>query len=82
MEYLERAPAYHGRSHYRDEPTVVDADLITAGPTHPVEFARGIFARLGLMTPEVGDAWYGLFSTGDPAFFGSLMAARHGARAR
>jgi putative intracellular protease/amidase len=81
VEYLERAASYHGRQRYLEEPSVLDGDLITAGPTHPVEFARHIFAQLGLMSPEVCEAWYGLFSTGEPRFFGQLMAARQAAGA-
>lgn len=81
VEYLETTASYHGRQRYLDEPSVLDGDLITAGPTHPVEFARHIFARLGLMSPEVCEAWYGLFSTGEARFFGQLMAAQQAARA-
>ncbi|RJL32173.1 type 1 glutamine amidotransferase family protein [Bailinhaonella thermotolerans] len=74
VDYL-LAFGYGGAEHYRDEPAVTGGDLITAGPTAPVEFAREIFAKLGIYTPEVLDAWYRLFSAGDPSAYPVLMAA-------
>jgi len=41
----------------------------------PLEFARKIFAALDLYKPEVLDAWYNLFATRKPEYFGALMAA-------
>ena len=72
-EYVA-ATGYRGGAHYRDEPTVVDGDLITAPAMAPLEFARAIFARLDLYAPPVLDAWYGLFSTRRPEYFAALMA--------
>jgi putative intracellular protease/amidase len=74
-EYIA-ASGYAGAARYRDEPAVTDGDLITAGPASPVEFARHIFARLGLMPQRVLGAWSGLFSTGDARYFSELLAAR------
>lgn len=76
VEYLQSTDGYHGASNYRDEPAVTDGDLITAGPTDPVEFARHVFARLDLMSPDVRDAWTQLFGSGDPGAFDKLTAAR------
>ena len=45
---------YAGTEHFVDELVVTDGDLITASPVAPVEFARAIFARLGMYEP--GDA--------------------------
>ncbi|MBV2363286.1 DJ-1/PfpI family protein [Streptomonospora nanhaiensis] len=73
------ATGYRGTAHYRDELAVTDGGLITAGPTAPVEFAREVFAVLGLYRPEVLAAWYKLFSAHDPSAFGALMAAEGGA---
>ncbi|MQA80311.1 MAG: glutamine amidotransferase [Streptosporangiales bacterium] len=73
-EYLAMT-GYVGGEHYRDELAVTDRGVITAGPTEPVAFARHIFAALDLYEPEILDAWYGLYSTGDPAYFGVLDAA-------
>jgi putative intracellular protease/amidase len=72
--YLE-ATGYAGAAHYRDEPVVTDGDLITAGATAALEFAREALGRLEVFEPDVLDAWYGLFSTGDAGFFAALTAA-------
>jgi putative intracellular protease/amidase len=73
-EYLA-ATGYAGAEHYVDAPAVRDGGLVTASGLHPVPFAREIFAVLELYEPDVLEAWAGLFGTGDPAWFGRLMAA-------
>lgn len=73
-EYLA-ATGYRGTHRYQQADAVTDRGLITAGPTHPVEFARAIFTCLDLYTPPVLDAWYRLFATSEPAAFYELMAA-------
>jgi putative intracellular protease/amidase len=73
-EYLT-ATGYAGASHYREEPAVVDGDLITSPAMAPLEFARAIFDKLGIYTPAVLDAWYALFSTGKADHFAKLMSA-------
>ncbi len=73
-EYLA-AMGYAGGPRYVDAPAVTDGPLITASGIHPVAFAREIFAALELYEPQVLEAWYGLYATGDPAWYGRLMAA-------
>jgi putative intracellular protease/amidase len=73
-EYL-KATEYRGADLYRDEPAVTDQNLITASAMAPLEFARAIFEKLEIYTPAVLDAWYGLYSTRKPEYFGALMAA-------
>ncbi|SDR04266.1 type 1 glutamine amidotransferase family protein [Thermostaphylospora chromogena] len=73
--YLNAQKGYGGAGRYLEQPAVTDGDLVTAGPTAPVEFAREIFARLGLYTPEVLDAWYRLFSAHDPSAYAVLEGA-------
>ncbi|MCS7476323.1 DJ-1/PfpI family protein [Umezawaea endophytica] len=75
VEELSQAPGYGGAARFRAERAVTDRGLVTAGAASPVEFAREIFAALDLYSPEVLEAWYGLFSTGDPSWFGKLVAA-------
>jgi putative intracellular protease/amidase len=75
LEYLQYAPGYHGTSHYRDERAVLDGDLITAGPADGLEFARLVLLRLGVFTDDVLEAWYQLYNTGDPKWYGQIMAA-------
>jgi len=73
-QYLA-ATGYAGEPLYRDEPVVVDGDLITASSMAPLEFARAIFERLDLYPPAALAAWYGLFSTRRPEYFTALMQA-------
>jgi len=75
VQYLQAQEGYEGAERYLEEGAVTGGDLITAGPTAPVEFAREIFARLDLYTPEVLDAWYRLFANSDASAFEVLMAA-------
>ncbi|RNL86849.1 DJ-1/PfpI family protein [Halostreptopolyspora alba] len=69
------ATGYEGTERYRDVPAVTDGDLVTAGPTAPVAFAREILGRLDVAEPEVLDAWYALFAESDPSAFEVLAAA-------
>ncbi|HEY7049149.1 MAG TPA: DJ-1/PfpI family protein [Jatrophihabitantaceae bacterium] len=74
LSYLEPS-GYAGAAHYVDEPAVTDGDLITAGPTNPIEFARAIFTRLDLFGEKATDAWYRLFKHSDPAAYYELASA-------
>ncbi len=69
------ATQYHGTALYEDEPVVTDDNVITASGIAPVDFAYHIFRFLNLYSPQVLDAWYGLFKTGRSEFFGALMEA-------
>jgi len=73
-EYLA-ATQYRGISFYEDSSAVIDDNLITASGIAPVDFAQHIFRRLNLYRPPVLDAWYRLFKTGQPEYFGALMQA-------
>lgn len=66
---------YRGGHLYRHETAVTDGDLITASGTAPVDFARAIFAKLGIYEPSVLDSWYKLYGRNDPAGFYELMSA-------
>src|SRR5262245_31909486 len=72
------ATSYRGTGLYEDAPAVTDGELITASGTAPLDFAPHIFRRLGLYTPAVLEAWYGLFKTGRPEYFAALMQAGTG----
>ncbi|WP_234435567.1 DJ-1/PfpI family protein [Streptomyces sp. NRRL F-2747] len=73
--YLAHQAGYAGTGRYVEADAVTDGDLITAGPTEPVAFAREVFARLDVYGPEVLDAWYRLFHDSDASAFPVLMAA-------
>ncbi len=74
-EYLA-ATGYGGDAGYVDSLAVSDENIVTAGSAGALEFAAEIFRRLDQYPPEVIDAWYGLFKTGEARFFGPLMAAK------
>ncbi|MFF0480283.1 DJ-1/PfpI family protein [Streptomyces sp. NPDC004435] len=65
------ATGYAGGERYVEADAVTDGDLVTAGPTEPVAFAREIFALLGAYEGK-RDAWYRLFHDSDPAAFAEL----------
>jgi putative intracellular protease/amidase len=75
VQYLEAQEGYSGAARYVETDAVTDGDLITAGPTEPVAFAREIFLRLDVNRPEVVDAWYRLFSRSDASAYEVLMSA-------
>ncbi|MFD1934594.1 DJ-1/PfpI family protein [Nonomuraea mangrovi] len=65
---------YNGAEHYVDADAVTDRDLITAGPTEPVAFAREVMAKLEILGPEKLDAWFRLFKYSDASAAEVLMA--------
>lgn len=69
------ATRYRGTAFYEDAPAVADGNVITASGIAPLEFARHIFRRLALYSPQLLDAWYGLFKTGRPEYFDAPMQA-------
>jgi putative intracellular protease/amidase len=74
-EYLA-ATGYAGGDRYVGGRAVVDADLVTAGPQSPVQFARATLGRLGLASPETLAAYEGVFYRADAAAFPALMQAQ------
>lgn len=73
-EYLA-STGYKGNSLYEDAPAVIDNNLVTASGTAPLEFARLIFRKLDLYSPEILNAWYGLFKTHEARYFEALVQA-------
>lgn len=67
------SPQYKGQRFYTDEPAVADGNLITAGSTGALPWAKLILARLGVFQADTLDAWYGYFRTGKPEHFFALM---------
>lgn len=72
VEYLQ-ATGYRGAAHYQNQPAVTASNVITANSTAPVEFAYHIFKALDLYDAPVLDAWFGLFKTGDSAYYFMLQ---------
>ena len=67
------SPDYRGQALYVDEPAVVDRNLITAGSTGALQWARLIIEHLDVFRLETLDYWYEYFRTGAPEFFFALM---------
>ncbi|RZS87268.1 DJ-1/PfpI family protein [Motilibacter rhizosphaerae] len=74
-DFLAGAPGYAGADRYEEARVVVDRGLVTAPATAPVDFARAVFAQIGLFPPHVLDAWYGLYTTGERRYFDQLTGA-------
>ncbi|MEV0678161.1 DJ-1/PfpI family protein [Actinosynnema sp. NPDC050436] len=74
-EELAGVAGYTGAEHYRADRAVRAGGLVTAGGASALEFAREVLAELDLYDPAVLEAWYGLFHTADPVWFGKLRAA-------
>ena len=72
-DYLTMTPNYHGAARYREAKVVAEDTVITAPATAPIDFARAIFERLEAFPPEILDAWYGLYTTGERRFFDALV---------
>lgn len=67
------APAYKGQRFYIDKESVADGNLITAGSTGCLAWAREIIGHLGVFKAETLEAWYAYFSTGKAEHFFALM---------
>ncbi|MFB6502694.1 MULTISPECIES: type 1 glutamine amidotransferase family protein [unclassified Streptomyces] len=75
VSFYLAATGYEGGERYVEADAVTDGDLITAGPTEPVAFAREVLARLGVYGGEKLDAWYRLFHDSDATAYETLNAA-------
>ena len=67
------APGYQGQSFYIDKPSVADDNLITAGSTGGLLWAKQIIEHVGVFKADTLEAWYEYFSTGKPEHFFALM---------
>ncbi|MHC3471580.1 type 1 glutamine amidotransferase family protein [Streptomyces sp. 7R007] len=76
VSFYLAATGYRGGGRYVEADAVTDRNLITAGPTEPVAFAREILRLLGVYEGEVLDAWYRLFHDSDPQAYAVLEKAR------
>ncbi|MFI5572270.1 type 1 glutamine amidotransferase family protein [Streptomyces sp. NPDC051740] len=66
VSFYLAATGYAGGDRYVEADAVTDGNLVTAGPTEPVAFAREILRLLGVHDDTVTDAWYRLFHDSDP----------------
>jgi putative intracellular protease/amidase len=75
VSFYLAATGYQGGERYVDADAVTDRNLVTAGPTEPVAFAREAFRLLGVYEGEVLDAWYRLYHDSDAEAFAVLQKA-------
>ena len=67
------SPDYKGQNYYIDKPSVADNNLITAGSTGSLLWAKQIIEQLGVFQSNTLESWYEYFSTGEPKHFFDLM---------
>ena len=67
------SPGYQGQRFYVDKPSVADHNLMTAGSTGALLWAKQIIERLEVFQPNTLEAWYEYFRTGAPEYFFALM---------
>jgi putative intracellular protease/amidase len=72
-DFLARTPKYRGADRYEIAKVVSDGTVITAPATAPIDFARAVFERLDAFPPDVLEAWYGLYTTGERRYFDALV---------
>ena len=58
------AAEYSGSSHYVEAPAVTDRHVITASGLAAVDFARAVFAELGVFTARNEALWFDMFKHG------------------
>lgn len=73
----EHASEYAGGPHYVESPAVRDRHVITASGLAPVDFARAIFAELGVFSAQNEAVWFDMFRHGK---LPDAVMARHGER--
>jgi putative intracellular protease/amidase len=62
---LTYASEYSGGAHYVESPAVTDRHVITASGLAAVDFARAIFAELGMFTAKNEALWFDMFKHGE-----------------
>ncbi len=67
------APGYKGQSFYVDQPSLADNNLITAGCTGALLWAKQILEKLGVFGADTLASWYEYFRTGEAQYFFALM---------
>jgi putative intracellular protease/amidase len=60
----EQVPSYRGAAYYESTLAVNDRGVITASGLGPVEFAREVFAELGVFSESDRALWYEMFKHG------------------
>lgn len=64
---------YSGAENFTGEAAECDGDLITASGMAPIEFARAVLDRIGVLAPDTLDAWYRLYTLREESAYLDLM---------
>ena len=75
-------PGYRGQRRYVAAPSVADGNLITAGGTGALLWAKQIIERLGVFRADTLEAWTAYFGTGEARHFFALMQSLPGRESR
>lgn len=67
------SPDYKGQEFYKDQPSVTDNNLITAGSTNGLLWTKQIIEQLDVFQSDTLESWYKYFNTGDANYFFELM---------
>lgn len=74
LEFLEMfCVNYHGQRLYKEQQSVSDNNLITAGSTGALMWTKQIIEHLNVYEQDTLEAWYNYFSTGNANYFFELM---------
>lgn len=73
--FLQGSDKYQGEKYYKDTLAVKDRNLVTASSAGSLLWARYIFEKLKLYSPQTIEAWYNYFSSGKADYFGELMSS-------
>lgn len=64
---------YHGQQLYKDQLSVSDNNLITAGSAGGLMWTKQIIEKLNVYAQDTLEDWYNYFSTGNANYFFELM---------
>jgi putative intracellular protease/amidase len=64
---------YRGEKYFKNEPAVMDKNLVTASGVAPLEFTIQVLKAMDVFSPKTLDAWYKLYKTHEPNYFYELM---------
>lgn len=68
------ASNYSGEQYYKDAVAVTDNNLVTASAAGSLLWAKYIFEKLEIYSPETIEAWYNYYSTGNADYYMELMS--------
>lgn len=64
---------YNGEQYYEDAVAVADNNLVTASAAGSLLWAKYIFEKLEIYSPETIEAWYNYYLTGKASYYEELM---------